>query len=335
MRNDREIDNLLSIIQKKITMDETKVISIPEGSGNSVPAWLPFMNNNGGIFGGNGLGGGILGFLIGMLFPRLFGNGGFFGNGMGGGVVGTPSGAGTAYLGNMISNDNGRELIMQAITSQGDQSRQAIQTLSTMLGQDFNLVNISIQAIQGVLSNIALQQAVSVPQIINAIQNGDNNLAAQFQNCCCENRLAICQQTNALQNSINGVGQQVASKAAADRLAMCEQTYNLTDTMNRNYLALDNKIDAMESSRKDREITALTAEVATLKSQNFTAGVVQQAVAPINAALAGLHKEVDDIKCKMPNTINVEYPQVAVVNTTPYMGGFYGGGFYGGFNGGF
>lgn len=309
-------------------MDETKVISIPEGGGNSVPAWLPFMTNNGGMFGGSGLGGGILGFLIGMLFPRLFGNGGLLGGGNG--VVGTPNGAGTAYLGNMISNDNGRELLMQAINSQGEQSRQAIQTLSTMLGQDFNLVNGSIQTIQGVLSNIALQQAVSVPQIINAIQSGDANLASVFQKCCCDNQLAICQQTNALQNSINGVGQQVASKAAADRLAMCEQTYALTDTMNRNYLALDNKIDAMESSRKDREITALTAEVATLKSQNFTAGVIQQAVAPINAQLAGLHKEVDDIKCKMPNTINVEYPQVAVVNTTPYMGGYYGG-----FNGGF
>lgn len=308
-------------------MDETKVISIPEGGGNSVPAWLPFMNNNnGGLFGGNGWGGGILGFFLGL----LFGNGGFFGgNGLFGG--GNRGAAGTAYLGNMISNDNGRELLMQAITSQGEQSRQAIQTLSTMLGQDFNLVNSSIQTLVQGLNTVANNQGMNALQIINAIQSGDANLASQLQNCCCENRLAICQQTNSLQNAINGVGQQVAAKAAADQLSMCQQTYALTDTMNRNYLALDNKIDAMESSRKDREITALTAQVATLKSQNFTAGVIQQAVAPINAQLAGLHKEVDDIKCKMPNTINVEYPQVAVVNTTPYMGGFPGYGAYGTF----
>lgn len=312
-------------------MDETKVISIPESGGSSVPAWFPMlMGNNGGIFGGNGLGGGILGFLIGMLFPRLFG--GMFGGGMGNGLVGGGNGAGTAYLGNMISNDNGRDLLMQAITTQGEQSRQAIQTLSTMLGQDFNLVNGSIQTIAQGLNQVANAQGINALQVINAIQNGDASLASQFQNCCCENRLAICQQTNTLQNAINGIGQQVQAKAAADQLAMCQQTYNLTDTMNRNYLALDNKIDQMESSRKDREITALTAEVATLKSQNFTAGVIQQAVAPINAQLAGLHKEVDDIKCKMPNTISVEYPQVAVVNTTPYMGGFgYGYGFNGGF----
>jgi hypothetical protein len=225
----------------------------------------------------------------------------------------------------MISNDNGRELIMQAITSQGESSRTAIANLATTLGQDFNLVNAAVSNVQNALSNLALQQAVSVPQIINSIQSGDASIISMFQKCCCDNQLAICQQTNALQNSINGVGQSVAAKAAADQLAMCHQTYNLTDTMNRNYLALDNKIDAMESSRKDREIAAKDAEIATLKSQNFTAGVVQQAVAPLNAQLAGLAKEVDDIKCKLPNTINVEYPQVSVVNTTPYMGGFYGG----------
>ena len=108
----------------------------------------------------------------------------------------------------------------------------------------------------------------------------------------------------------------------------------VTDAMNRNFLAIDNKIDALESSRKDREITELTAEVATLKSQNFTAGVVQQAVAPLNAQLAGLAREVDDIKCRMPETVSVQYPNLQVFNATPYVsGGFYGqpyGGFFGG-----
>ena len=113
--------------------------------------------------------------------------------------------------------------------------------------------------------------------------------------------------------------------------------------MNRNYLALDNKIDALESSRKDREITSLTAKVAQLESQNFTTGVVGSAIAPVNAALNALAKEVDDIKCKMPNTVPVTWPNLAAVNTTPYVsGGYYQGGFNGyygggvpGFNGGF
>lgn len=164
-----------------------------------------------------------------------------------------------------------------------------------------------------------------MPQIINSIQSGDAALASQLCKCCCDNQLAMCQQTNALQRDINSVNQSVINKAAADQLAMCQQTYALTDTMNRNYLALDNKLDQMESNRKDREITALTSEVATLKSQNFTTGVVQQAVAPILGQLAGIQNQVDDIKSKMPNTVPVQYPNLQVVNSTPYMGGFYGG----------
>jgi phage terminase Nu1 subunit (DNA packaging protein) len=100
--------------------------------------------------------------------------------------------------------------------------------------------------------------------------------------------------------------------------------------MNRNYLALDNKIDQLESNRKDREITALTAEVATLKSQNFTTGVVQQAVAPVIGQLNGLAREVDDIKCRMPETVSVQYPNLQVYNATPYVsGGIYPNGFWG------
>ena len=284
----------------------------------------------GGGFGGFGFGN-TIGELIGLaIVASIFGWGG---NGFGG--FGGNGGNGAAgFLSNQINNDAGRELIMQAITSNGEQSRQAIATLSAMLGQDFNLVNTSIQGIQGVLNNMAIQNATTPLQIINAIQNGDASLSAQFQNCCCENRLAICQQTNALQTSIAGVNENIAANRAAQQLADCQQTYALTETMNRNYGLLDNKLDAIESSRKDREITALTAKVAQLESQNFTTGVVGQAVAPINAQLAALNKEVDDIKCKLPNTINVEYPQVSVVNTTPYMGwnnNFNGWGY--GFNG--
>lgn len=303
-----------------------EIYSIPDNNnGNSgIPFSIPVGGfGNGGFGFGNGMNGIVD--LFGLaIIASIFGwNNGGFGGGFGGG-----NGA-AGYLANQINNDSGRELIMQAVTNQGEASRAAIQTLSTMLGQDFNLVNGAIQGVQNSLQTLALQQAVSVPQIINSIQSGDASLASQFQKCCCDNQLAICQQTNALQNAINGVGNQVQAKAAADQLAMCQQTYNLTDTMNRNYLALDNKIDAMESSRKDRELAAKDAEIATLKSQNFTAGILQQTLAPINAQLAGLSKEVDDIKCKLPNTINVEYPQVSVVNTTPYMGGYYGNGFGG------
>ena len=252
-----------------------------------------------------------------------WGNNGFGGFGGGWGGNGT-----AGFLSNQLNNDSGRELIMNAINAQGEASRTAISNLATALGQDFNLVNSGVQNVQNALSTLALQQAVSVPQIMNSIASGDASIISAFQKCCCDNQLAICQQTNALQSDIAGVRTAIEAKAAADQLAMCQQTYALTDTMNRNYLALDNKIDALESSRKDREITALTAKVAKLESQNFTAGVVQQAVAPVNAALASLAREVDDIKCKQPSTVSVQYPNLVAVNSTPYVaGGFYQGGY--------
>ena len=318
----------------------SEIYQLPENNGGN--ATIPFSipigfggYGNGGMF-GNGNGFNSIADLFGLaIIASMFGwgNGGFGGNG------------GAGFISNQLNNDSGRELLMNAVTNQGEASRTAIQTLSTMLGQDFNLVNAGIQSAQNTLNQISNTLGMSTLQMINAVQAGDANIASTIQKCCCDNQLAICQQTNTLQQGlnsgfngvqmgINGVQQSIAAKSAADQLSMCQQTYALTDTMNRNYLALDNKIDALESSRKDREITALTAEVATLKSQNFTAGIVQQAVAPLNAQLNNLANEVDDIKCKMPSTVNVQYPNLIAMNATPYVsGGFYGQGWNGWGNG--
>jgi len=314
--------------------ESSTVVYTPDQNGmGSVPAWLAM--NNGGF--GNGLGGwggGILGFFLGLLFGNGWGGFGGFGNGFGGG-------AGAGFLSNQIDNNAGRELLMNAINSNGEASRAAISNLATMLGQDYSQVSAAVAALQNGLNSLALQQAVSVPQIINSIQSGNSALASQLCECCCnmkqlvtsqgyENQLATLAQTNALTGAIAGVNENIAANRAAQQLSDCQQTYALTDTMNRNYLSLDNKIDALESSRKDREITALTAKVAQLESQNFTTGVVGSAVAPINAALASLAKEVDDIKCKQPSTATVPWPNLQAVNVTPYVsGGYYQGGFNG------
>ena len=316
-----------------------EIYSIPDtANGGSLPFSIPVGLGNGGMF-GNGNGFNSIADLFGLaIIASMFG----WGNGGFGGWGGNGNGA-AGFLSNQINNDAGRELIMQAVTNQGDASRTAISTLSTMLGQDFNLVNAGVQNVQNAINQVANAQGMNAMQVINAIQNGNASIISAFQKGCCDNQLALCQQTNTLQQGMNagfngvqmglsGVQQSIASKAAADQLSMCQQTYALTDTMNRNYLSLDNKIDAMESSRKDRELAAKDAEIATLKSQNFTAGIVQQAVAPLNAQLNGLAKEVDDIKCKLPETVNVQWPNLVAVNASPYVsGGFYGN--YGGFGG--
>lgn len=314
-----------------------EIYQLPE-NGNGGNATIPFSipigfggYGNGGMF-GNGNGFNSIADLFGLaIIASMFGWGG---NGFGGGFGGWGGNGGAGFISNQLNNDSGRELLMNAITNQGEASRTAIQTLSTMLGQDFNLVNAGIQSAQNTLNQISNTLGMSTLQMINAVQAGDANIASTIQKCCCDQSLATCQQTNTLQNAINGVNQSVLNKAASDQLAMCQQTYALTDTMNRNYLALDNKIDALESSRKDREITSLTAQVAKLESQNFTAGIVQQAVAPLNAQLNNLANEVDDIKCKLPETVNVQWPNLVAVNASPYVsGGFYGQGWNGWGNG--
>ena len=288
-----------------------EIYQIPENGGSgmgNIPFSIPIGGNGGGLFGnGNNTIGELIGLAIVASIFGWNGNGGF-GGGFGGG-----NGAG--FLSNQLNNDSGRELIMNAVTSQGEAQRTAIQTLATTLGQDFNLVNGAVQNVQNALNQIANAQGINALQVINAIQAGDANLAAQFSQCCCQNQLAMANQTNTLQQSINGVNQSLAAKSAADQLAMCQQTYALTDTMNRNYLSLDNKIDAMESSRKDREISALTAQVQKLESEKYSASLVQQAVSPVLGQLAAIQGEVEAIKRCQPPTITLPNNQYTAVPT--------------------
>lgn len=316
-------------------MSETIVVP-DNGNNNMNNAWPWMLANNGygnGGFLGGGFGTGFFGGILGGILTNWLGGNGWGMNGMNGGAA--------AALGAQATANNNTDLLMNAITNSGERQHEAVQTLSTMLGQDFNLVNNGVQTMQTALATIAANQGMNTMQVVNAIQSGDAALASQLCQCCCdmrqtvtnqgyENQLRTLEQTNAINNGFAGVNTNIAATKAAQELSDCKQTYALTDTMNRNYIAIDNKLDAMESGRKDREITALTAKVAQLESQNFTTAALGQAVAPINAQLAALAREVDDIKCKQLPTVNVQWPQLTAVNTSPYVnGGFYGNGFYG------
>ena len=323
-----------------------EIIQLPENGGTgtgNIPFSIPIGGNGGGLF-GNGQN--TIGELIGLaIVASIFG---WNGNGGLGGIGGGRNGA-AGFLSNQINNDTGRELIMQAVTSQGEQSRTAVQTLSTMLGQDFNLVNTQIQVVQNALNQVANAQGMNALQVINAIQSGNAALGAQFQQCCCQNQLALCQQTNTIQQGLNanavaaqqgfsGVQQSIAAKAASDQLMNCQTKYDLTDGANRNTQAILGKLAEMQTqglqdkleAERDKN-TALKGEISQLNQNQYIAGVVGQSLAPINNALAVLNKEVDDIKCRIPSTVNVQYPNLVAVNATPYVsGGIYPNGMFGG-----
>ncbi len=290
-----------------------EIYQLPEGQNtnggfNGIPFSIPLGGfGGGGLFGGNyGMNG--IADLFGLaIIASMFGwNNGGFGNGSFGGGNGA-----AGFIANQLNNDSGRELIMNAITNQGEASRTAIQTLSTMLGQDFNLVNGAVQNVQNALQTMALQQAVSVPQIINSIQSGDANIISYFQKCCCEQQLALCNQTNTLQNTMNANGQRNVD-AIADLKATMIQSF--CDVKERE---MQSKIDTQ-------------ADIITqLRNAADNANQTNQIIGYVNSVVAPLQKSVTEIENKMPQTVPVQWPQLTAVNTTPYVNG----GFYGGFNG--
>ena len=293
-------------------MANETVVYTPENNGGTVPAWM-MAQNNGGLFGGNnGWGGGILGFLLGLFFGNGWGGFGGFGGGWGGN-----NGAG--FISNQIDNNAGRELLMNAINSNGEASRAAVQNLATMLGQDYNQVSAAVATLQSGLSNLALQQAVSVPQIINAIQSGDCALQSQLAQCCCENRLLTTQQ--GYESQIRTIEQtnQLGSQADRNTASVVGAINDLKATTISEFCAarerdMQSKIDTQADI-----ITQLRGQISNDKqTEMFT------------AAFNTLNQKVTELSARQPNTVPVVWPNLQAVNATPYVsGGYYQGGFNG------
>ena len=279
------------------------VTYIPDGNSqaNNILPWM-LAAGNGGFGGFGGFGGGLATGGIGFLLGLLFGNGW---NGLGGFGGGFGGGNGAGFLSNQIDNNAGRELLMNAINSNGEASRAAVQNLATMTGQDFNLLNSDVESLKSSLSNLALQQAVSVPQIINSIQSGNSALASQLASCCCENRLAICQQTNTLGTAISG-----ASQRNVDAIA------DLKTTMVKEFCDAKERDMQNEINRQGDIITQLRSQISNDKqTEAFT------------AAFNVLNQKITDLAARQPSTVPVQWPALTAVNTTPYVnGGYYGNG---------
>lgn len=273
--------------------EETKTY-VFGNEGNSIPAWMG-MNN--GLFGNNGWGGGILGFLLGL----FFGNGwGGFGNGFGG--FGGNNGAG--FLSNQINNDSGRELLMNAINSNGEASRSAIQNLSTMLGQDYSQVSAAIATLQAGLSNLALSQAVSVPQIINSIQSGNTSLMGKLCECCCENRLLTTQQ---------GYEAQIRTLEQTNQLGSQNDrnTNNIIAAINAQTVAMNDKFCEVKERELQDKIDSLTANNAVLRNQIDNANQTAQ----FAAMLAPLQAQINLVASRQPSTVPVIWPNLTVTET--------------------
>ena len=296
-----------------------EVYQIPENGGNSgIPFSIPLGGN-----GFGGFGGGMNGIvdLFGLaIIASIFGwgNGGF-GGGFGGGN------GQAAFLSNQLNNDSGRELIMNAINSNGEASRSAIQNLATMLGQDYNTVFGAVQNVQASLAQIAAQQGMSTLQVVNAIQSGNCALGQQLAQCCCENRLLTTQQGYEAQIRTLEQTNQLGSQADRNNNAVLS-------AINAQTVAMNDQFCALKERELQARINSLEEQNSQLKGQIDNANQTAQITSYVNSIVAPIAQKVNDIASKQLPTVNVQYPQLQAINTGTYtggMGGFYGNGVIG------
>lgn len=285
-----------------------EAVALGNGGLGGINAMLPAMMMGGGFGGGFGGYNSPLWVFILLAFLR---NGGLWGNG--------ENNSQLSQIQDTLNTNQGNTLIMNAI--QGNAT--SIKELASLIGCNQNALTTAINGIQSAICNVGSQLGMSTAQIVNSINSGNMNLANTLQSCCCdvkqlvtnqgyENRIATLQQTNAIQNGFSQIGYQNAENT-------CAIKQNTTDNTGR-ILA---KLDAIEDSRKDREIASLTAALTAANSRAERAAEL----APINKALA-------DIQCKQVSTITVPNPSaVAVPACVAYNAGLYGVGQFG-LNGG-
>ena len=290
------------------------IYQIPDNSGSTPQFTIPIGGMGNGGFGfGNGMNGIVD--LFGLaIIASIFGwNNGGFGGGFG-------NGAGAGFISNQLNNDSGRELIMNAINSNGEASRSAIQNLATMLGQDYATVNSAVQNVQNSLATLAAQQGMSTLQVINSIQAGNCDLAARFQQCCCENKLLVTEQGYQAQiatlNQTNQLGSQ------ADRNAN-----NLLNAINAQTVAMNDQFCALKEREMQAKIDSQADTITQLRGQIDNAQQTAQITGYVNSLIAPLAAKVTEIADKQPNTVPVQWPNLTAVNNTPFAGSYYGNGF--------
>lgn len=307
----------------------------PEGSGNNggmMSLIAPLLQHRGvdpnvllAMKGNNGFGNGDGSWFIWLLFILCFC--GWGGNGFGFG--GRGNGAGLA---NEINNDYGRSLLMDAIGG----NRNALSNLATQLNCTEGQIQQAISALTTQVQNVGNQVGMSGMQTINALQQGNMQIASQLADCCCRVnnnitamdgnvKLAMCQQTGTLQNAINNVavGQERGFSNVAYETQ--RQTCDLHNAIKESTQTIVDGQKQAEMREMQNKIDSLREENSTFKSSAMTSQIVGQAVAPINAVLAGLQSEVAGIKCKLPETVTTPYsPFTAVPNCVAYQAGLYG-----------
>lgn len=321
-------------------MSDSKVFMFPESGydrGTDAALLATLANNRGNDMAAMAMmNGGAMGGMNGMwnnpiwaiVFLAALQNGGLFGgNGRGQGSQDIEIQSQLSAIRETLSTNQNSGLLMDAIKG----NSTAIGQLAGQINCDFNTLNSAICDVRSGIDKVASTVGFSSERVINAINSGDASLANQLAQCCCtireavttqgfENQIATLNQTNTLQNAINTVatGQErgFSSVAYETQRQTCELQNSVRDAVAEikegqraaELREMQNKIDALRELNSQKDVVINNGQQTAVFSQ-----MIQSATTPIAQAVGALQNDVNGIKCKLPETVSVPYPQLTAI----------------------
>lgn len=295
-------------------MDDSKIFMFPDGGTkqtSDVNSLLPLLMMNGG-----GMNGGWMWIIFLFFLYPLMRNGGLFGN------AGANGNGCLGPLANMVNNNDGRDLLMQAINGNG----AAIQNLASMFGAKVDMIQAAINGVSNSVTQIGCKIDSSTGALLNAGTQNTMTLAQQLATCCCnlksaitegnyQNQIATIQQTDTIKQSVGTVGNAVTHGFADVGYALRDQTCNLEKSVDGVGDRIIAKLDASEKAAMQDKINSLQTQLTT----EHQSGVIAQQIA---AAVNPIAQAVQEIKCAQPQTVTVPYqPFQAIPNCVAYQYG--------------
>jgi hypothetical protein len=270
-------------------MSETKTYVFGQDGNTSLNALLPFlqqrgidpaylygMMGNNGFFGNNGIEG-IIGLIVVLALI-----GGYNGNGFG--LFGGN--------GNNNSNNYAYDALLSAIQRNGTDVSQLAQTV----GVSSDRIHDAIGQVSTQICNLAGQNGMSFQQVTNAILSGNAQLASQLCDCCCSVKQLISESNYLTERGFCNTNQ-ILSRGFSDLgYAFRDQTCDLKQSASANTASIIAKLDAIEDSRKDRELAEKDRMIATLTARSERQAELQ----PIYSAL-------HELQCNQPEVAKIPY----------------------------
>jgi hypothetical protein len=285
--------------------EKTYVFEPSSGQMDAVTASL-LGNRNNGLFGSNGLEG-----LIGLIIAA-----GIFG------------GNGNGWFGGGNNNNAEREMLMQAISRNGNDINSLASQFNCSTGQ----VMAAINGLSGAICNLGNQTGQNTNQIIMAILQGNNAITSQLASCCCDVKQAVAQSNYLTERGFCNTNQILAKGFSDIGYETQRQTCDLQKSIQDSTAQILAGQAAIEKRELQREIASLQDEKQTYRLGSMIAAATN----PIAA-------EIESIKCRLPKTeVITAQPEYVAVNRSinvgyaPYCGGYntFGGFGWNGFNGG-